>query len=68
MQPATLPPRRIGVVEQKYRDWIDLYYPSREMSLHRCMDATKVMQSAFPELTRVRGYYGAADDDTGTEH
>lgn len=40
---------------QKYREWIDLYYPTPETAYLACQEATARMQSIFPELKRCKG-------------
>lgn len=43
-------------MDQKYQDWIHKHYPDGGASM--CNGATADMVKEFPELTRVRGYYG----------
>ncbi len=40
---------------QKYREWINYYYPTKESARLQCKQATIAMQEEFPELKRVRG-------------
>ncbi len=39
-----------------YTDWIATWLKTNN-PYGRCADATEAMKAAFPELTRVRGYY-----------
>lgn len=40
---------------QKYLEWINYYYPTKESARLQCEQATIAMQEEFPELNRVRG-------------
>lgn len=40
---------------QKYQDWITLNYLTSQKARRACEEATLSMESAFPELIRVRG-------------
>ena len=40
---------------QKYLEWINYYYPTKESARLQCEQATIAMQEEFPELKRVRG-------------
>lgn len=44
-------------MESKYSEWIDANIPTPSHAYRQCMQVTKSMLAAFPELTRVRGYY-----------
>lgn len=41
-----------------YGEWIDQNYPTQDSARNRCAGATLAMIQEFPELTRVRGWYG----------
>ncbi len=41
----------------EYQRWIKEHYPTQESAYGKCVEATKLMQQAFPELRRVRGFY-----------
>lgn len=40
----------------KYYEWINTHYPTKESARLACEKATRLMQEVFPELTRVRGH------------
>lgn len=44
-------------MQVQFDAWIIEHYPNAEAAYGRCDDATREMQRAFPELTRVRGHY-----------
>jgi hypothetical protein len=45
----------------KYQSWIKCNYPTVDSARWNCSTATKKMVTVFPELTRVRGWYGGIE-------
>jgi len=45
----------------EYNTWISENYPTAEKARNQCSVATNDMVAKFPELKRVRGYYGIAE-------
>lgn len=41
---------------EQYQKWIDEHYPTWEAALGKCMEASKKMAAAFPELKTARGF------------
>lgn len=44
-------------MNEQYQAWIDANVPNKEAAYGKCAEVTLAMQSAFPELRRVRGFY-----------
>jgi len=45
-------------MDPRYAAWIVEQYPTPTAAMNRCFGATRDMVAAFPELRRVRGWYG----------
>ena len=43
-------------MDQKYRDYIQDKYSTRDLAYGKCAEATLNMQKIFPKLVRVRGH------------
>ncbi len=45
-------------MDARFEEWIREHYPTSELARNQCSIATREMLKQFPELLRVRGWYG----------